>query len=191
MHLDNPWPESRYNPALVQTDTLAPPIYQHAGNRQMAANEMPFGNEISAEDVVETLGFFDSWEDRYRYIIDLGKQLPPMPEELKTDDRLVKGCQSKVWINVDSDAGPEAGGGDGDDTVLHFEVDSDAHIVRGLLALVLCAYNGKPPQQILDFPIEDYFSRLELLQHLSPMRGNGLKSVVERIRSIAGKAHAH
>ncbi len=157
----------------------------------MAATEMPFGTEISAEDVVETLGFFDGWEDRYRYIIDLGKQLPPMPEELKTDDRLVKGCQSKVWINVNSSAAPAAEGTDGDNTILQFEVDSDAHIVRGLLALVLCAYNGKHPQQILDFPIEDYFSQLELLQHLSPMRGNGLKSVVERIRSIAGKAHAN
>ncbi len=149
----------------------------------MATNEMPFGTEISAEDVVETLGFFDSWEDRYRYIIDLGKQLPPMPEPLKTDDRLVKGCQSKVWIDVNQDAVAR-----GDDTVLEFKVDSDAHIVRGLLALVLCAYQGKTPQQILEFPIEEYFSQLELLQHLSPMRGNGLKSVVERIRSIAGVA---
>jgi cysteine desulfuration protein SufE len=151
----------------------------------MATNEMPFGTEISAEDVVETLGFFDSWEDRYRYIIDLGKQLPPMPESLKTDDRLVKGCQSKVWIDVNQDAVAR-----GDDTVLEFKVDSDAHIVRGLLALVLCAYQGKSPQQILEFPIEEYFSQLELLQHLSPMRGNGLKSVVERIRSIAGVARA-
>lgn len=149
----------------------------------MATNEMPFGTEISAEDVVETLGFFDSWEDRYRYIIDLGKQLPPMPEPLKTDDRLVKGCQSKVWIDVNQDAVAR-----GDDSVLEFKVDSDAHIVRGLLALVLCAYQGKTPQQILEFPIEEYFSQLELLQHLSPMRGNGLKSVVERIRSIAGVA---
>ena len=149
----------------------------------MATNEMPFGTEISAEDVVETLGFFDSWEDRYRYIIDLGKQLPPMPEPLKTDDRLVKGCQSKVWIDVNQDAVAR-----GDDTVLEFKVDSDAHIVRGLLALVLCAYQGKSPQQVLEFPIEEYFSQLELLQHLSPMRGNGLKSVVERIRSIAGVA---
>lgn len=156
----------------------------------MAANEMPFGTDISAEDVIETLGFFDSWEDRYRYIIDLGKQLPPMPDQLKTDDRLVKGCQSKVWINVLRTAAPKGSSIDGDGTALQFEVDSDAHIVRGLLALVLCAYNGKSPQQVLGFPIEDYFSRLELLQHLSPMRGNGLKSVVERIRTIAGEAQA-
>ncbi len=149
----------------------------------MAPQKLPFGTDISAADVVETLGFFDSWEDRYRYIIDMGRQLPPMPDQSKTDDRLVRGCQSKVWINANT---PDSGQADGG--AMHFEVDSDAHIVRGLLALVLCAYNGKTPQQVLDFPIEKYFSQLELLQHLSPMRGNGLKSVVERIRSIAGEA---
>lgn len=140
----------------------------------MAATAPTFGSDISADDVIETLGFFDSWEDRYRYIIDLGKQLPAMPDSLKTDERLVKGCQSQVWIEVS-----------GDRERLVFEADSDAHIVRGLLALVLCAYNGKSAQQILDFPIEDYFAKLELLQHLSPIRGNGLRSMVNRIRNAA------
>jgi cysteine desulfuration protein SufE len=149
----------------------------------MAVQDMPFGSDISTEDVVETLGFFDNWEDRYRYIIDLGKQLQPMPEHLKTDSRLVKGCQSQVWIDVHQSA-------DNNTDTLQFDVDSDAHIVRGLLALVLCAYNGKTPQQVLEFPIEEYFSQLELLQHLSPIRGNGLKSVVERIRAIAENAKA-
>jgi cysteine desulfuration protein SufE len=97
-----------------------------------------------------------------------------MDDRLKTDDRLLKGCQSQVWIKVDREQGR-----------LLFEVDSDAHIVRGLLAVVLCAYNGKTPQQILDFPIEDYFSKLDLLQHLSPIRGNGLRSMVARIRGFA------
>ena len=140
----------------------------------MAVQASTFGSDISADDIIETLGFFDSWEDRYRYIIDLGKQLPAMPERLKTDERLVKGCQSQVWIEVS-----------GDREQLVFAADSDAHIVRGLLALVLCAYNGKSAQQILDFPIEDYFAKLELLQHLSPIRGNGLRSMVNRIRSAA------
>ncbi len=133
-----------------------------------------FGKDISTGDVVDNLGFFDSWEDRYRYIIDLGKQLPPMDEALKTDDRLVRGCQSQVWIEVDKD---EHG--------MVFKVDSDAHIVRGLLALVLCAYNGKTPQEILDFDIENYFSELDLLQHLSPIRGNGLRAMVGHIRRFA------
>lgn len=140
----------------------------------MTTQGSALGTDISADEVVETLGFFDSWEDRYRYIIDLGKQIQPMPDELKTDDRLIKGCQSKVWIDVTDDSGH-----------LDFAVDSDAHIVRGLLALVLCAYNGKTPQQVLDFPIEDYFAQLDLLQHLSPIRGNGLRSMVNRINTIA------
>jgi cysteine desulfuration protein SufE len=140
----------------------------------MTTQGSALGTDISADEVVETLGFFDSWEDRYRYIIDLGKQIQPMPDELKTDDRLIKGCQSKVWIDVNDDKGH-----------LDFAVDSDAHIVRGLLALVLCAYNGKTPQQVLDFPIEDYFAQLDLLQHLSPIRGNGLRSMVNRINTIA------
>ncbi len=133
-----------------------------------------FGKDISTGDVVDNLSFFDGWEDRYRYIIDLGKQLPPMDEALKTDDRLVRGCQSQVWIEVGKD---QHG--------MVFEVDSDAHIVRGLLALVLCAYNGKTPQEILDFDIENYFSQLDLLQHLSPIRGNGLRAMVDHIRRFA------
>lgn len=133
-----------------------------------------FGKDISTGDVVDNLSFFDGWEDRYRYIIDLGKQLPPMDEALKTDDRLVRGCQSQVWIEVGKD---QHG--------MVFEVDSDAHIVRGLLALVLCAYNGKTPQEILDFDIENYFSQLDLLQHLSPIRGNGLRAMVGHIRRFA------
>ena len=87
----------------------------------MTAQASTFGSDISADDIIETLGFFDSWEDRYRYIIDLGKQLPAMPERLKTDERLVKGCQSQVWIEVS-----------GDREQLVFAADSDAHIVRGL-----------------------------------------------------------
>lgn len=143
----------------------------------MAASPTPFGSDISSDDVVDTLGFFDSWEDRYRYIIDLGKQLPAMDEALKTEERLVKGCQSQVWINVGRDNG-----------AMVFEVDSDAHIVRGLLALVLCAYNGKTPQQVLDVDIEHYFTQLDLLQHLSPIRGNGLRAMVSRIRGFAETA---
>ena len=134
----------------------------------------PFGSEVTADDIIDTLGFFDSWEDRYRYIIDLGKQLAPLPEQLKTDDRLVRGCQSKVWIILQRRQDH-----------LYFEVESDAHIVSGLLAVILCAYNGKSPRDILAFDIEDYFARLDLLQHLSPIRGNGLRSMVRRIRLFA------
>ncbi|MCO7226866.1 SufE family protein [Pleionea sp. CnH1-48] len=134
----------------------------------------PFGTTISSEEVLDNLGFFDSWEDRYRYIIDLGKELPAMSDELKTDDRLVRGCQSQVWLEpIPSDE------------VLTFEVDSDAHIVRGLLAIVMSAYNNKSAQDILSFDIESFFAQIDLLKHLSPTRGNGLRAMVQKIRAIA------
>jgi cysteine desulfuration protein SufE len=134
----------------------------------------PFGSTITAEEVLDNLSFFDSWEDRYRYIIDLGKQLPPIDDSLKTEDRLVRGCQSQVWLE------PEFQNG-----TLTFKVDSDAHIVRGLLAIVMSAYNGKTPKAILDFDIEDFFAKIDLIKHLSPTRGNGLRAMVQKIRQIA------
>ena len=136
----------------------------------------PFGNTISAEDIKETLAFFDTWEERYQYIIDLGKELPPMDDELKTDERLVRGCQSQVWISAHYNA---------DNNTLQFLVDSDAHIVRGLAAMVMAAFNQHSPQAIIDFNVDDYFSKTQLIQHLSPTRGNGLKSMVGKIRAAA------
>lgn len=133
-----------------------------------------FGTEVTSDDIVETLSFFDSWEDRYRYIIDLGKDLPAMDDVLKTDERIVRGCQSQVWLFVEVDG-----------ERFRFLADSDAHIVRGLLAIVLAAYNGKTRQQILDFDTEAYFSQLDLVKHLSPTRGNGLRAMVARIKDIA------
>ena len=137
----------------------------------------PFGKTISSDDIISDLGFFDSWEDRYRYIIDLGKQLPTIDEALKTEDRLVRGCQSQVWLEPHFENGK-----------LSFSVDSDAHIVRGLLAMVMSAYNDKSPQQILDFDINAFFSQIDLVKHLSPTRGNGLRAMVDRIQAIA-QAH--
>ena len=134
----------------------------------------PFGNTIQTEDIKETLAFFDTWEDRYQYIIDLGKELPPMDDELKTDERLVRGCQSQVWLNTVQE-----------DDRLFFEVDSDAFIVKGLLGIILAAYNGRSPREILDFDIEGYFEELDLIRHLSTTRGNGLRALVERIQSEA------
>lgn len=134
----------------------------------------PFGNEITPDEIVDTLSFFDSWEERYKYIIDLGKQLPGMADELKTEQRLVRGCQSQVWIEP---------GIEGEKLV--FQVDSDAHIVRGLLAVVMSAYNHKSAADILAYDIEGFFGQLDLLKHLSPTRGNGLRAMVQRIRDFA------
>ena len=133
-----------------------------------------FGIDVSTDDIVETLSFFDAWEDRYKYIIDLGKELPAMPEELHTDDNIVRGCQSQVWLAHEQRDGK-----------LYFQADSDAFIVKGLLGVVLAAYNGKSPSEILAVDIEGYFGQLNLIQHLSSTRGNGLKAMVKRIQDTA------
>lgn len=136
----------------------------------------PFGTDITSEILVEDLSFFDDWEERYRYIIDLGKKLPPLPDEFKNESNLLHGCQSQVWIIHHFD---------GSNHTLSFDVDSDAFIVRGLLAMVLAAYNNKTPAEILAFDIEGYFNQTGLIKHLSPTRGNGLKSMVKKIQAFA------
>lgn len=137
-------------------------------------SESRFGTEITPADILEALAFFDSWEDRYKYIIDLGKELSPMDPAYKSDEHLVRGCQSQVWL-VEHKEG----------TRLFFDADSDAFIVKGLLGVVLAAYNGKTPEQIRQFDIAAYFEQLNLLQHLSSTRGNGLQAMVKKIQSLA------
>lgn len=137
-----------------------------------------FGVDVSADDIIESLSFFDNWEERYKYIIDLGKELPPMPESLRTEEFLVRGCQSQVWLVDEWREGR-----------LFFQADSDAFIVKGLLGVVLAAFNGKSPGDILGFDVEEYFTRLDLLQHLSSTRGNGLKAMVKRIKDRAAATH--
>ena len=132
------------------------------------------------EDIRESFAFFDDWEDKYRFIIDLGKALPNLDASLKTEEHLVRGCQSQVWLIPHFNAG---------DSTLNFEIDSDAHIVRGLIAIVLAAYNGRTPSEITAFDIEHLFAELDLLTHLSQTRGNGLRAMVGRIVDTA-KAHA-
>jgi cysteine desulfuration protein SufE len=134
----------------------------------------PFGHTITSDDIIETLAFFDNWEDRYKYIIDLGRDLPEMPADLHTEERKIRGCQSQVWIDTQLEQGR-----------LQLSVDSDAFIVKGLLGVVLAAYNNKTPQAVVDFDIDGYFEQLDLLSHLSPSRGNGLRAMVARIRQIA------
>jgi cysteine desulfuration protein SufE len=133
-----------------------------------------FGTQITPENIVEALSFFDSWEDRYKYIIDLGKELPALPADDRTDENLVRGCQSQVWLTHREEGGK-----------LYFEADSDAFIVRGLLGVVLAAYNARTPQQIQSFDITAYFDSLNLLKHLSATRGNGLQAMVQRIKALA------
>lgn len=128
----------------------------------------------SSEEIVDDLAFFDDWEQRYQYIIDLGKQIPGLSEEARTPDKIVKGCQSNVWLDYTIDDGR-----------FQFDVDSDAVIVQGLLVLVLSAYNNKSAQDILDFDMDAYFKALDLERHITPTRGNGLRAIVGKIRQIA------
>ncbi|MDQ7050439.1 MAG: SufE family protein [Enterobacterales bacterium] len=129
---------------------------------------------IQTTEIIETLSFFDCWEDRYRYMIELGKELPAMDNDLKTQDKLVPGCQSRVWIDWKNING-----------LLHFEVDSDALIVKGLLALVMAAYQDKSANDIIEFDIQNYFEQLDLIKHLSPTRGNGLQAMIGKIQGAA------
>ena len=130
---------------------------------------------MSPEEIKDTFSLFTDWEDKYRYIIDLGKELPELDEKDKIEKNLIRGCQSQVWLT--HNINPEGS--------IHLDIDSDAHIVRGLIAIVLAALNDKLPKQIVEFDVELLFSDLELLEHLSPTRGNGLRAMVQRVQSVA------
>lgn len=142
----------------------------------MAPHENP-EHLMSIEDLIDDFEFLDDWEDRYRYVIELGKALEPFPDELRNDATKVKGCVSQVWLI--STRPNDAPG------TLTFLGDSDAHIVRGLIAILFQLFSGKTPQEILDADAKKVFERLGLDAHLSPQRSNGFYSMVERIRRDA------
>lgn len=145
------------------------------GPDSSATNLRSTSGKMDTEELVENFEFLGDWEERYRYIIDLGKQLKPLEDSERIEDNIVRGCQSQVWLVRDHDV----------DAKLQFRADSDAFIVRGLLAVVLTAFDDKSPTDILAFDAKDFFARLGLDQHLSPSRANGLHSIVEKIRTIA------
>ncbi len=131
------------------------------------------------DDVLDTFALLDEWEDRYRYIIELGRKLPPLPESAYRDENRVRGCTSRVWLVAMPD---------GQDGRLVFRGDSDAHIVKGLVALMLLIFSGRTPQEILAIDAQAVLDRLDLRAHLSPMRANGLFSMLERIKEMARTA---
>jgi cysteine desulfuration protein SufE len=135
-------------------------------------------NEVleAQQELVEEFSFFDNWIDRYQYIIDLGRRLPEFPESEMTDANKIKGCQSQVWFVASKD-----------DDRLNFHAISDAAIVSGLIALLLRIYSGRRPEDILETPA-DFVAALELEQHLSPTRSNGLSSMLQAIRAFASNA---
>jgi cysteine desulfuration protein SufE len=137
---------------------------------------------MTAEELREDFTFLEDWEERFRYIVEMGRELEPLDEADKTEENRVLGCQSRVWITHDLRPG--------DPPTLHFVGDSDAQLVRGLIAIVLEVYNDQSPRFILDYDVRDLFAELDLAHHLTPSRANGLNSMVEYIRSRAGEAAA-
>ena len=135
-------------------------------------------NEVinAQQELIEEFSFFDNWMDRYQYIIDLGRRLPEFPEADKIEANKIKGCQSQVWFVAEKN-----------DDRLEFRAISDAAIVSGLIALLLRIYSNRRPQDILDTPA-DFVSALQLEQHLSPTRSNGLAAMLQAIRTLAGEA---
>jgi cysteine desulfuration protein SufE len=138
---------------------------------------------MTLADIRNDFAVLDDWEDRYRYIIELGRELPAMPHEIKTEASKVRGCASQVWLVSEArNAGPR--------TLLYFQGDSDAHIVRGLIAILFAIYQGKSSDEILGLDPTAVFDALGLKEHLTPQRSNGLASMVERIRADARTAGA-
>ncbi len=127
------------------------------------------------EELIENFALFDDWEERYQYLIDLGNDVPPMEDALKTPATEVQGCVSKVWLHYSKDSSGR----------FHFFADSDGKITKGLVYVALAAYEGKTAEEILAVKIEEQFSHLGLDQHLSPNRRNGFFSMVEKIRGLA------
>jgi cysteine desulfuration protein SufE len=136
------------------------------------------------DDILENFEVLDDWDDRYRYLIELGRGLPQLPEAAHSDVNKVQGCASQVWLDTtvrpDGAAGP----------VLTFAGDSDAHIVRGLIAILFAIYSGKPAKEILAVDAVKLFDGMGLREHLTPQRSNGFRSMVDRIRSDARHALA-
>jgi len=132
------------------------------------------------ENVLETFEALEDWEDRYRFLIDLGRKLPPYPDEARTEAHKVRGCVSQVWLNPHfSDDTPPR---------FSFDGDSDAHIVKGLIAVMMLLFCGKTPEQVLATDARGVLDQLGLSKHLSPMRTNGLFSMLARIQELAKAA---
>ena len=129
--------------------------------------------EEKKQEIIEEFSLYEEWLDKYEYLIELGKNLAPFPEEKKTEDRLIKGCQSRVWLDSELRDGS-----------LYFMADSDAVITRGIISLLIGVYSGRPAQEIAadDFA---FVQEIGLKENLSPTRANGLASMIERIREIA------
>ena len=136
-----------------------------------------FGQLMDIEEIIGNFEFLDDWDDRYKYLIELGDRLEPLPAELQNAETKVNGCVSQVWIVAKI--------GEGLDPVVTFKGTSDAHIVRGLVSITLAIFSGKRASEILSTDEQTVFKQLDLSEHISPQRSNGLRSMVARIKEIA------
>lgn len=132
---------------------------------------------MTIDEIIENFEFLDDWEDRYKYLIELGDGLEPFPSDAQTADNKVQGCVSQVWIIHAADAG--------ENPVIHFKGTSDAHIVRGLIAVTLAIFSGRRASEIASTNEQAYFDKLNLTEHITPQRSNGLRSMVGRIKETA------
>jgi cysteine desulfuration protein SufE len=139
---------------------------------------------MSIDEIIDNFSLLDEWDDRYRYLIELGRTLPPLPERERCDANKVRGCASQVWLSTR--VRPDRFGR----PTLEFDGDSDAHIVRGLIAILFAIFSGRQAGDILATDAGAIFERLGLREHLTPQRSNGFRSMVERIRSDAHAALA-
>ena len=139
---------------------------------------------VDIDEIIENFALLDEWDDRYRYVIELGRGLTPIDERDRNDRNKVQGCTSQVWLATTTR--PNGQGG----PVLTFVGDSDAHIVRGLIAILFAVYSGKHAREILSTDAVELFNRIGLREHLTPQRSNGFRSMVERIKSDAQTALA-
>lgn len=139
---------------------------------------------MAIDEIIGNFELLDEWEDRYRYLIELGRTLEPLPKEAYTEENKVRGCASQVWLETTPGQDPSGA------PVLNFRGDSDAHIVRGLVALVLALYSGRRAGEIVETDAAPLFEQLGLAAHLTPQRANGLRSMVERIKKEARGALA-
>ncbi|NNE57582.1 MAG: SufE family protein [Hellea sp.] len=130
----------------------------------------------NVQTLIEDFEFLTDWEDRYMHVIDMGKQMEPLPDAFKVDANKVKGCVSQVWLQTHYDPNCD---------ILTFKGDSDAHIVKGLVAIVFEIYSGRSPQTIVDMDAAPVLKQLGLSEHLSPQRSNGLKAMISRIKAEA------
>ena len=138
---------------------------------------------MTIDQIIDDFTLLDEWDDRYRYVIELGRTLTALPDDARNDANKVQGCASQVWLETSRRDVTT-------DPVLSFVGDSDAHIVRGLIAILFAIYSGKHAREILATDAVEVFDSIGLREHLTPQRSNGLRSMVERIRKDAGKALA-